>query len=95
MSIVEQQELIIRFFLNRTIGVDGRVNLNGVERNLKMFRKQSAYIEQYDHLLQNLTVGEYMNAAAHLKLGNGLSQVEKKSNVNLIFTLAELFKVQI
>ncbi|EFX86593.1 ABC protein, subfamily ABCG [Daphnia pulex] len=68
----------------KTIGVDGRVNLNGVERNLKIFRKQSAYIEQYDHLLQNLTVGEYMNAAAHLKLGNGVSQVEKKSNIELV-----------
>jgi ABC-type multidrug transport system ATPase subunit len=65
----------------RTTGVEGRVNLNGVERDLKIFRKQSAYIEQYDHLLQNLTVGEYMNAAAQLKLGNDVSQVDKKSNV--------------
>lgn len=65
----------------RTTGVMGRVNLNGVERDLKIFRKQSAYIEQYDHLLQNLTVGEYMNAAAQLKLGNDVSQVDKKSNV--------------
>ncbi len=68
-------------FLNRTSGVEGRVNLNGVERNLKIFRKQSAYIEQCDHLLQNLTVVEYMNAAADLKLGNGMSQIEKMSNV--------------
>lgn len=52
-----------------------------MERDLKIFRKQSAYIEQYDHLLQNLTVGEYMNAAAQLKLGNRVSQIEKKSNV--------------
>lgn len=66
---------------DRTRGVDGRVEINGVERDLKTFCKQSAYIEQYDYLLQNLSVGEYMYAAARLKLGNDVTDEERESKV--------------
>lgn len=37
---------------------------------------------QKDHLLSNLTVDEYMTAAAHLKLGNGVSNQEKQCAVS-------------
>lgn len=67
--------------------MEGRVEINGSERNLKTFRKQSAFITQEDHLLQDLTVEEYVVAAAHLKLGNGVSESEKKSTVSLLVFL--------
>ncbi|XP_046632756.1 ATP-binding cassette sub-family G member 1-like [Daphnia pulicaria] len=54
----------------KTSGVEGQVYVNGVDRELKSFRKHSVYISQQDHLLTNLTVDEYMVSAAHLKLGN-------------------------
>lgn len=44
--------------------------VNGYERDLKTFRKRSAYITQKDNLLQDLTVGEYIDMAAYLKLGH-------------------------
>ena len=65
----------------RTSRVEGRVEVNGAEREFKTFRKQSAYITQKDYLLPDLTVGEYMTVAAHLKLGNKVSDKEKNSTV--------------
>lgn len=64
-----------------TGGIDGVIEVNGVQRDLKSFRKQSAYIMQKDHLLPNLTVEEYMTAAADLKLGDKIPKEEKKSIV--------------
>lgn len=74
----------------RTSGIEGRVNVNGIERELKAFRKRSAYIMQKDNLLPNLTLDEYMTAAAHLKLGNRVSNQEKQSTVS--FTLTNDFR---
>jgi ABC-type multidrug transport system ATPase subunit len=72
-------------------GIEGRVDVNGAERKFKTFRKQSAYITQQDHLLQNLTVDEYMTSAAHLKMGNNASEKEKKLTVSqLVFILSRL-----
>lgn len=68
----------------KTKGVDGRIEISGVERDLKIFCKQSAYIEQYDHLLPHLSVEEYMDAAARLKLGKGVSDDERKSKIESI-----------
>ncbi|XP_046639058.1 ATP-binding cassette sub-family G member 1-like [Daphnia pulicaria] len=70
----------------KTSGVEGRVQVNGAERDLKIFRKRSAYITQKDHLLSNLTVDEYMLAAAHLKLGNGVSNKKKESIIENVMT---------
>jgi ABC-type multidrug transport system ATPase subunit len=69
---------------NRTSGVEGQVYVNGVDRVLQTFRKQSVYISQQDFLLTNLTVDEYMTSAAHLKLGNDCSENEKLSKVRSI-----------
>lgn len=67
----------------RKSGIEGRVNVNGAERKFKTFRKQSAYITQQDHLLSNLSVEEYTMSAAHLKLGNDVSEKEKKLTVSV------------
>lgn len=60
----------------------GQVDVNGAKRKFKQFRKQSAYVTQHDHLLLNLTIDEYMTAAAHLKLGNTVTDKEKRSTVS-------------
>lgn len=59
--------------------------MNGAKRLLNSFRKQSAYITQKDHLLENLTVDEYMKSAAHLKLGYKVSESEKEATVVDLF----------
>lgn len=69
---------------NRSSGVEGKVEIDGVERNLKHFRKQSAYITQQDHLLKHLTVYEYLEGAAHLKIGNRVPNKEKKLTVCIV-----------
>uniref|UniRef100_A0A2P2I873 ATP-binding cassette sub-family G member 1-like n=1 Tax=Hirondellea gigas TaxID=1518452 RepID=A0A2P2I873_9CRUS len=52
----------------RTHRVSGSILVNGRPRNLAVFRRNSCYITQADHLLQFLTVQESMKAAATLKL---------------------------
>ncbi|EFX86592.1 ABC protein, subfamily ABCG [Daphnia pulex] len=75
-------------------GIEGRVDVNGAKRKFKTFRKQSAYVTQQDHLLKNLTVDEYMTAAAHLKLGNKVSDKEKKSTIEQILKTLGLTNTQ-
>lgn len=63
-------------------GVTGSVLVNGKGRstNSQTFRNLSAYIHQMDEHREYLTVGECMTAAAHLKLGFGVSK-DYKENV--------------
>ena len=61
-------------------GVTGTVTVNGKTRNMKKFRKMSAYVTQDDYLMENLSVGESMAMAANLKLPATLSK-EEKANV--------------
>lgn len=49
--------------------MSGSITVNGAERNLSHFRKQSCYIMQDNQLHANLTVMEAMRVAANLKLG--------------------------
>ncbi|KZS01911.1 ABC protein, subfamily ABCG, partial [Daphnia magna] len=71
-------------FNYRKSGMTGQVDVNGAKRKFKQFRKQSAYVTQHDHLLLNLTIDEYMTAAAHLKLGNNVTDKEKHSTIESI-----------
>ncbi|CAB3368406.1 Hypothetical predicted protein [Cloeon dipterum] len=52
----------------KTTGMSGSITVNGAERNLSHFRKQSCYIMQDNQLHANLTVLEAMRLAASLKL---------------------------
>ena len=84
INLLRKQVISINQFwlcCSRTSGVKGRVDVNGNERELKSFRKRSAYITQKDHLLTHLSVEEYLTVAAHLKIGNKVANREKKSAV--------------
>ena len=74
----------------RTSGVDGDVEVDGYRRDPRSFRKMSAYITQKDHLLLHLSVDEYLNVAAQLKLGNAVSPAEKSATVMLITEYCDL-----
>ncbi|CAG0902518.1 unnamed protein product, partial [Darwinula stevensoni] len=65
----------------RQKGVTGKVEVNGRERNLRVFRHQSSYIPQQDHVIPCLTVMESMLVAANLKLPNSKSFKEKHNAV--------------
>lgn len=59
-----------------TGNVIGTILLNGRKRS-KMFKRQSAYVEQDDLLYANLTVGETFYYAANLRLPGRLTREEK------------------
>lgn len=79
--------LWIGLLFGRKNGIEGCVEVNGEKQDLRTFRKQSAYITQKDHLLQDLTLEEYMMAAVHLKLGNKVPNKEKLLKVFFSYTL--------
>jgi hypothetical protein len=73
----------------RTNRVTGVVKVNGVERDIHRFRRDSSYIMQDDELQPLLTVHEAMSIAANLKLGAEFSPKHKMERVScLIHTLA-------
>lgn len=77
--------------------MSGKVLINGKLRNLRKFRKLSAYIMQDDQLLPYLSVYEAMLVSANLKLGKEHSLDSKKLIVNEIIdalNLSEASKTQ-
>lgn len=68
----------------RTKDAGGQVLVNGVERNLRQFRKMSCYIMQDDVLLPHLNVMESMMVSANLHLRECLSHEDKERVINEI-----------
>lgn len=63
----------------RVGGATGTISMNGLPRDLRMFRKFSRYIMQEDLHQPLMTVLEAMRIAADLKLGTDLPTDKKKS----------------
>lgn len=68
----------------RSTGVTGTIKVNGevISTASNKFRKLSCYIHQDDLLRHQLTVGESMMLAAHLKLGYEISRTKKLNLVS-------------
>merc|ERR1719189_2842723 len=63
----------------KTSNILGDITINGKPRDSRRFRKMSAYIMQSDDSLSpHLSVGEAMDVAANLKLGDDRSREDKK-----------------
>ncbi|XP_055549562.1 ATP-binding cassette sub-family G member 4-like [Wyeomyia smithii] len=62
----------------------GEILVNRQQRDLKRFRRQSAYIMQDHNLQPHLTVLEAMHFSANLKIGAELSPASKKIRMNEI-----------
>lgn len=71
-------------FYCRTNRVTGSVQVNGVERDIHRFRRDSSYIMQDDKLQPLLTVHEAMSIAANLKLGAEFSPKHKMERVSCL-----------
>ncbi|CAG0892107.1 unnamed protein product [Darwinula stevensoni] len=71
----------------RLKNVTGKVEVNGRERDLHVFRHLSTYIPQQDHVIPTLTVMESMLVAASLKLPSSVSYKGKLAAVEEILQL--------
>ncbi|XP_015909553.1 ATP-binding cassette subfamily G member 4 isoform X2 [Parasteatoda tepidariorum] len=61
--------------------VSGQILVNGVERDMRIYRKLSCYIMQDDHVLPHLTVRESIYLAACLKVPSSVSKKDKQKLV--------------
>ncbi|XP_055683532.1 ATP-binding cassette sub-family G member 4 isoform X2 [Lutzomyia longipalpis] len=77
-----------------TANVYGRVTVNGRERDLRRFRRQTAYIMQDHNLQPVLTVWEAMHFSANLKIGNEMSANKKRTRIRQILEAIALYEVR-
>ncbi|KAJ9584324.1 hypothetical protein L9F63_021324, partial [Diploptera punctata] len=77
-----------------TNGVTGTVTVNGLERDVRRFRRHSSYIMQDDKLQPLLTVQEAMAIAANLKLNSQFSSKLKQERVDQILSAMGLNEVK-
>ncbi|XP_039284131.1 ATP-binding cassette sub-family G member 4 [Nilaparvata lugens] len=70
--------------------VSGKILVNGKDRNLQKFKKQSCYITQEWSLLNQLTVEETLEIAARFKLPSNISEIDRKSSINEVVEILRL-----
>ncbi|KAJ6646154.1 ATP-binding cassette subfamily G member 4 [Pseudolycoriella hygida] len=75
-----------------THNVEGQITINGRERNLKRFRRQTAYIMQDHDLHSFINVMEAMHFSANLKVGSEMSQADKKLRIRQILEAIGLYE---
>ncbi|XP_052756061.1 ATP-binding cassette subfamily G member 4-like isoform X2 [Galleria mellonella] len=68
----------------------GNLYVNGQLRNEDTFRRRSCYILQQDQVQDMLTIHESLTIAAELKLGNHVTQEQKKNRIHEIITSLSL-----
>ncbi|KAG1659293.1 ATP-binding cassette sub-family G member 1 [Nymphon striatum] len=68
----------------RKVGIGGAVNVNGMAREMKSFRKLSCYIMQDDHLIPNLSVMETMVVVSNLKSPKYFTNEDKLNQISTI-----------
>ncbi|XP_015184714.1 PREDICTED: ATP-binding cassette sub-family G member 1-like isoform X2 [Polistes dominula] len=71
-------------------GATGSININGIPRDLKEFKKCSCYIMQNDLIQPKLTVSESMHFAIDLKIGSKLTKKEKCAIIKEIISILRL-----
>jgi ABC-type multidrug transport system ATPase subunit len=84
---VQQNKISYHF---RTNGVTGSIEINGRQRNVQKFRKQSSYITQEFAILELLTTRETMVVAADLKLDSDVGKEMKNGMVSIVFVILKL-----
>ncbi|XP_055710758.1 ATP-binding cassette sub-family G member 4-like [Phlebotomus papatasi] len=77
-----------------TTNVYGKVTVNGRERDIRRFRRQTAYIMQDHNLQPVLTVWEAMHFSANLKIGSELSKTKKLVRIRQILEAIALYEVR-
>jgi ATP-binding cassette, subfamily G (WHITE), member 1 len=81
---------ILSGFVNNN--VSGSILINGQERNVEMFKKQSTYIMQEENLHSNLTIREAMRFAIKFKTGNSMNEEQKNEKIMAVLATLGLEK---
>ncbi|EDQ91381.1 uncharacterized protein MONBRDRAFT_15178 [Monosiga brevicollis MX1] len=68
----------------RTRQSEGRVLINGHDRDLKRYRKMACFVMQDDVLFKNLTVAEYLMISCNLRFDPEMTVFEKKQIIQSI-----------
>ncbi len=74
----------------RITNTRGTIFVNGCKVRPEKLRRVACYIMQEDELMPFLSVMEYMNMSANLKLGSGVDKAVKKKIINGILVLLRL-----